>query len=139
MLKPPVPVPSGLSQKTAIFLDLASEQYQSTETLFSHVSKTRPRNQRLNYLRGAPFYGTFKRETGALSTPEDLWHIPTNQGREIGYARVSKTEQNLALQLDALKKRGVIHIFTNKQTGTRSDPRDYHHDSPLSQQGKGVP
>ncbi len=53
----------------------------------------------------------------------------TNQGREIGYARVSKTEQNLALQLDALKKRGVIRIFTDKQTGTRFDCRDYHHDS----------
>ena len=62
-----------------------------------------------------------------------------NLGRDIGYARVSKTEQNLALQLDALKKRGVIHILTNKQTGTRSDPRDYHDDSPLSQPGKGVP
>src|SRR5258706_13783188 len=44
-----------------------------------------------------------------------------NQGREIGYARVSKTEQHLALQLDALKKRGVIRVFTDKQTGTRFD------------------
>ena len=44
-----------------------------------------------------------------------------NQGREIGYARVSKTEQHLGLQLDALKKRGVIRIFTDKQTGTRFD------------------
>src|SRR5258706_2356639 len=46
---------------------------------------------------------------------------PANQGREIGYARVSKTEQHLALQLDALKKRGVIRVFTDKQTGTRFD------------------
>ena len=45
----------------------------------------------------------------------------TNLGREIGYARVSKEEQNLALQLDALKKRGVIRVFTDKQTGTRFD------------------
>ena len=44
-----------------------------------------------------------------------------NQGREIRYARVSKTEQHLALQLDALKKRGVIRVFTDKQTGTRFD------------------
>src|SRR6266567_7058808 len=41
--------------------------------------------------------------------------------QEIGYARVSKTEQHLALQLDALKKRGVIRVFTDKQTGTRFD------------------
>ncbi len=41
--------------------------------------------------------------------------------QEIGYARVSKTEQHLALQLDALKKRGVVRVFTDKQTGTRFD------------------
>ena len=35
----------------------------------------------------------------------------TNQGREIGYARVSKTEQNLALRQDVLKKRGgYLHL-----------------------------
>jgi DNA invertase Pin-like site-specific DNA recombinase len=43
------------------------------------------------------------------------------QGREIGYARVSKTEQNLELQLEALKKRRVISVFTDKQTGIRFD------------------
>jgi DNA invertase Pin-like site-specific DNA recombinase len=46
------------------------------------------------------------------------------QGREIGYARVSKTEQHLALQLDALKKRQVIRIFTDKQTWTRFDRKE---------------
>ena len=34
--------------------------------------------------------------------------------QEIGYARVSKTEQHLALQIDALKKRGVARVFTDK-------------------------
>jgi DNA invertase Pin-like site-specific DNA recombinase len=41
--------------------------------------------------------------------------------QEIGYARVSKTEQHLALQFDALKKRGVARVFTDKQTGVRFD------------------
>src|SRR5258708_18075710 len=45
--------------------------------------------------------------------------------QEIGYARVSKTEQHLALQLDALKKRRVIRIFTDKQTGTRFDRKEF--------------
>ena len=49
----------------------------------------------------------------------------TTQGREIGYARVSKTEQHLALQLDALKKRRVIRIFTDKQTGTHFDRKEF--------------
>src|SRR2546422_244176 len=41
--------------------------------------------------------------------------------QEIGYARVSRNEQHLHLQIDALKKRGVIRVFTDKQTGTRFD------------------
>jgi DNA invertase Pin-like site-specific DNA recombinase len=41
----------------------------------------------------------------------------------IGYARVSKNEQNLALQRDALKKAGVSeqHTFTDKITGTKAE------------------
>src|SRR6266487_6396304 len=49
----------------------------------------------------------------------------SNQGRNIGYARVSKEEQNLSLQLDALKKHGVIRTFTDKQTGTRFDRKEF--------------
>ena len=45
--------------------------------------------------------------------------------QEIGYARVSKTEQLLVLQLDTLKKRGVVRVLTDKQTWVRFDRKEF--------------
>src|SRR5690606_35780494 len=39
----------------------------------------------------------------------------------IGYARVSKFDQNLDLQLDAFKKLGIEKIFVDKVSGVKSE------------------
>lgn len=42
--------------------------------------------------------------------------------RLIGYARVSTTEQNTALQIEALQKAGVAQIFEEKQSAIKQRP-----------------
>ena len=40
---------------------------------------------------------------------------------KIGYARVSKLEQNLDLQIDGLRKAGCTHIFEEKKSGKNTE------------------
>lgn len=56
-------------------------------------------------------------------------------GRKIGYARASQLEQNLGLQLKALKAVGCVKIFTDKVTGAKADRPEF--DKCLTQLKKG--
>lgn len=42
--------------------------------------------------------------------------------KKIGYARVSKNEQNLDLQINALKENGCTEIYTEKESGRKTRP-----------------
>jgi DNA invertase Pin-like site-specific DNA recombinase len=45
----------------------------------------------------------------------------TEQGMQVGYARVSTEEQNLSLQLDELKKAGCEKLFTDEMSGAKRE------------------
>lgn len=121
----------GLSDQTTYYRDTSANR--SCCHLLNFLSKLTTEKVEDDILLRIPKNSSLKSTYKILDSHTLLWHdggememwsIPeegmidmTDQGREIGYARVSKEEQNPSLQIDALKKHGVIRIFTDKQTG----------------------
>ena len=56
----------------------------------------------------------------------------------IGYARISTIDQNLDLQLDALKQAGCEQVFTDKITGTKFDRPQLNELKKILRQGDTV-
>ena len=56
----------------------------------------------------------------------------------IGYARISTIDQNLDLQLDALKQAGCEEVFTDKITGTKFDRPQLNELKKILRQGDTV-
>ena len=46
---------------------------------------------------------------------------PAPNGALVGYARVSSTEQNLDLQLDALSAAGCTRVFSDTASGAKAE------------------
>lgn len=65
----------------------------------------------------------FSSRKSAYRKAVDVAESGTNDGRTIGYARVSRSEQDLQLQVDALRKHGVpaALLFTDKASGAKKD------------------
>lgn len=65
----------------------------------------------------SPFDALFTSQN-ATPTIQAESELPSDTGRRVGYARVSRASQVLDRQLDALKKDGCTEIFQEHYTGT---------------------